>query len=174
MIKITLRQIKEHDPCKDGWDKIYAAQGPDLDEPFNLVEALDSNGFDDTVWALRCLSGYDNLWKRYARWCAERVTHLTECSRINPSAIVTIEEAARAKSVVNWVYTAAARANTAALATSSVDIARATVEAAAAARAAHARANSVANWVNIDSTTEYKAQEEKLREILTTGEWSDD
>jgi hypothetical protein len=50
-MKITLAKIKEHHPCPNGWKKILAAQGPDLDREWPLVEAFKSNGLDDVLWA---------------------------------------------------------------------------------------------------------------------------
>jgi len=75
-MKITLSKIKKHDPCPDGWEKILAAQGPDLDREWELVEAFQSNGLEDVLWALRCLPEHNRLWRKYAVWCVMQVEHL--------------------------------------------------------------------------------------------------
>ena len=79
MITISLNQIKAHNPCDDGWETILAARGgesADYDEQFPLSFALDSNGLEDVLWALKCLPEHDNLWRKYAVWCARQVEHL--------------------------------------------------------------------------------------------------
>jgi hypothetical protein len=79
MIKITLNQIRAHDPCADGWAKVLKAQGgkkADLDSPFPVSSILDSNGLDDMLWVLQCLPRHDNLWRLFAVWCARQVQHL--------------------------------------------------------------------------------------------------
>lgn len=73
---ITLAKIKQNNPCADGWEQILEAQGPELDREWPLVEALESNGLDHVLWALRCLPEYSDLWRKYAVWCALQVEHL--------------------------------------------------------------------------------------------------
>jgi hypothetical protein len=78
-IMITLRKIKAHTPCEPGWLKILAAthiHGGDFDKEWPLSAALDHNGLDDTLWALRCLPEHNNLWRMFAVACARRVQHL--------------------------------------------------------------------------------------------------
>ena len=72
-ITITLNRIRARSPCADGWRRILAAKGDQPhDAPFPLADALDSNGIRDTLWALRCLPEHNNLWRKYAVWCARR------------------------------------------------------------------------------------------------------
>ena len=47
-----------------------------MDEEFPLADVLDSNGFDDTLWCLRCLPEHDKTWRLFAVWCARQVQHL--------------------------------------------------------------------------------------------------
>lgn len=78
MICTTLNAIRKHDPCADGWAKLLAhlgKTGPD-DEPLPLVTILDSNGFDDALWALRAVTGEEACIRRFAVWCARQVQHL--------------------------------------------------------------------------------------------------
>ena len=79
MITISLNQIKAKEPCWDGWETILKARGgksADYDEQFPLSFALDSNGLNDVLWSLRCLPEHNNLWRKYAVWCARQVEHL--------------------------------------------------------------------------------------------------
>ena len=78
MIMITLNLIKAHNPCASGWRTVLKAHdktdGDDV--PFPLAYLVDSNGLNDTLWALRCLPEHDNLWRKYAVWCAHQVQHM--------------------------------------------------------------------------------------------------
>jgi hypothetical protein len=83
MLTTTLNAIRAHDPCDDGWQKLLAhlgKTGPD-DEPVTLATILDSNGLDDALWALRCVTGHDRAIRLYAVWCARQVQHLMTDSR---------------------------------------------------------------------------------------------
>jgi hypothetical protein len=78
MLTTTLNAIRAHDPCVEGWGKLLAhlgKTGPD-DEPVTLATILDSNGLDDALWALRCVTGHDRAIQHYAVWCARQVQHL--------------------------------------------------------------------------------------------------
>ena len=75
-MKITLAKIKKHRPCHDGWERILAAQGPDMNREWPLVEAFQSNFLEDVLWALRCLPEHSRLWRKYAVWCVMQVDHL--------------------------------------------------------------------------------------------------
>lgn len=81
-IMITLQQIRDNSPCANGWKKVLVAKGPDMSARFPLAEIIETNGFDDTLWCLRCLPEYNNLWRKYAVWCARQVQHLMtdQCS----------------------------------------------------------------------------------------------
>lgn len=82
MICTTLNAIREHSPCADGWANLLAhlgKTGPD-DEPLPLVTILDSNGFDDALWALRAVDRDYGRMRRYAVWCARQVQHLMKDS----------------------------------------------------------------------------------------------
>ena len=77
---ITLRQILDAGPCTDGWRKVRKANGgtkADYTKSFPLSSILDSNGLEDTLWALRCLPDDSQLWRRFAWWCASSVVHLS-------------------------------------------------------------------------------------------------
>ena len=93
MICTTLNAIRAHDPCADGWAKLLAhlgKTGPD-DEPLPLVVILNSNGFDDALWALRAVTGEDARIRRYAVWCARQVQHLMK----DPRSLAALDVAER-------------------------------------------------------------------------------
>lgn len=77
MITITLQKIKDKHPCEDSWRKVLKAnKDRDFNEEFSLVSILDSNDLGDTLWCLRCLPDFDNLWRKLNVWCARQVEHL--------------------------------------------------------------------------------------------------
>ena len=158
MITITLNQIKAHDPCEYGWEKILSAthlHGGDFDKPFLLLDALDNNGLDDALWARRCLPEHDRMWRKYAVWCARQVQHLMTDQRSirvldvadrYADGMETYEELEAAKESAWTAWTELAQLS-----------ARPDAWAARAAGDA-ARA----------------AQAEKLRQILNDGQWVED
>ncbi len=74
----TLNQIRSHSPCSDGWETLLQHLGKTKqdDEPLSFATILESNGFDDTLWCLRTVEGYDREIQLYAVWCARQVEHL--------------------------------------------------------------------------------------------------
>jgi hypothetical protein len=77
-MKTTLKKIKANDPCEPGWDKLLAALGKTEadDEPIELSFILQSNGFNDTLWVLRAVDGYEKEMRLFAVFCARQVQHL--------------------------------------------------------------------------------------------------
>ena len=77
-MKTTLNKIREHDPCKSGWEKLltYLGKTKADDEPLSLLTILDSNGLNDALWCLRAVEGHDREISLYAVWCARQVQHL--------------------------------------------------------------------------------------------------
>ena len=73
----TLNKIREHDPCREGWEKLLAYLGKTKadDEPLSILTILDSNGLDDALWALGAVDGHDRELRLFAVWCARRVQH---------------------------------------------------------------------------------------------------
>lgn len=55
MITTTLEEIKKHNPCKDGWEKLLKSLNKtEADATIVTMEhVLNSNGISDAVWALR-------------------------------------------------------------------------------------------------------------------------
>lgn len=83
MITTTLNRIREHTPCKDGWETLLRHLGKTQadDEPLPLVTILESNGLDDVLWCLRAVEGHDREMRLYAVACARRVQHLMKDHR---------------------------------------------------------------------------------------------
>lgn len=84
-ITVSLKEIRKHNPCGDGWAKVLKAKGgtkADMNAQFPLADIMESNDFDDAMWCLRCRPEYANLWRKYAVWCARQVEHLMNDSRI--------------------------------------------------------------------------------------------
>jgi len=77
-MKTTLNKIREHEPCKSGWEKLlkYLGKTKADDEPLLITTILDSNGLDDAIWCLRAVEGRDKDIRLYAVWCARQVQHL--------------------------------------------------------------------------------------------------
>ena len=79
MITITLQKIKNAGPCREGWEKLLKSKGgikAEFSAEFPLTDLLDSNSLDDLLWCLRCLPEHNNIWRKYAVWCARQVEHL--------------------------------------------------------------------------------------------------
>ena len=75
-ITLTLNDIKNHGPCKKGWEKLlkHLDKTKADDEPFPLLTVLDSNGLDDALWCF-CALG-----KEYDSWA-----RLTICDLVQPA-----------------------------------------------------------------------------------------
>ena len=95
MITTTLKALREHHACIAGYNNlIRSLQGETftaLDDarvnyiryahkdPIPIAVILQSNGFDDALWALRAFEQTTDLVRAermYAVWCARRVQHL--------------------------------------------------------------------------------------------------
>ena len=145
MITTTLRQIRQHEPCADGWRTLLTFLGKTRvdDEPLPLTTILQSNGLDDALWCLRTLEGHDKEIIRFALACAQEVKHLMTDQR-SLDALDAVErhlESPLSREELDRVLAAAWEAEVAeAAAWAAVEAARAAkwaaVEAAEAAEAA--------------------------------------
>lgn len=74
----TLNKIRYAEPCEEGWKKLlkHLNKKKADNKSLPLSTILESNGLDDTLWALRSVPEYNNLWRKYAVWCARQVQHL--------------------------------------------------------------------------------------------------
>ena len=78
-ITTSLAQIKAHDPCADGYAKLVKTLGENYgdDTPISFKQIYDSNGYNNTLWALRSVDlKFYPLWRHFAVDCAEDVKHL--------------------------------------------------------------------------------------------------
>jgi hypothetical protein len=160
-MKTTLREIRKHEPCADGWKKLIKVLGTsDPDTEITILEILESNGVKDAFWALRT--------QKYEEYCliladvAESVVRLTDDKRvsdciqairdynagkINRGALSTARAAAGAAGAAEAAWAARAAARAAAWAAWAAEAAWAARAAArAAAWAAGAAGAAEAAW----------------------------
>lgn len=83
MDKITtsLKQIRAHSPCEDGYKKLVKSLGGvksyGEDTPVTFKQIYDSNGYQDTLWCLRAVDEkFYPLWRHFACDAAQDVEHL--------------------------------------------------------------------------------------------------
>ena len=93
MITTTLKRIRDHHPCADGWTKLLKHLGKTQadDEPLQFSEILRINGLDDALWCCRAEPQYAKEWRLYAVWCARRVQHLMA----DPRSVASLDVADR-------------------------------------------------------------------------------
>lgn len=79
-IYTTLKQIRSHSPCEDGYKKLVKSLGGlsyGEDAPITFKQIYESNGYDDTLWCLRTVDGkWFPLWRHFACDAADDVRHL--------------------------------------------------------------------------------------------------
>ena len=157
-MQTTLNKIKSHQPygiqnpedIQKGWGKIlnHLNKTEADDEVLELRTILESNGLDDTLWALRAVEGKDKEIRLFAADCAELVLHIFEkeypnddrprkaiqAARDYANGLINVEElnsaAFDAGDAVAWAATATSAA---AAAEAAWDAARAAASAAWAA-----------------------------------------
>lgn len=83
MIYTTLKAIKSHDPCREGWKKLltYLGKTKADDEPLPFHVILKSNGIEDALWACRAAPEHSRIWRLFGVWCARQVQHLMTDTR---------------------------------------------------------------------------------------------
>ena len=156
----------------------------DDNEPLPLLTILESNGLDDCLWALRTVPEWNNLWRKYAVWCARQVEHLMTDER-SKQALDVAWRHAEGKATNEELDAAALAAEAAAdaaawaarTAWAAADAAAWAAREARAARTARAAADAAA-WAAREAraartarAAAEAAQETKLRTILSAGEW---
>ncbi len=183
MIYTTLNKIREHKPCKKGWEKLLTHLGKTKadNEPLPLLTILDSNGLDDCLWALRTVPEHAGLWRKYAVWCARQVEHLMTDERSKRALDVAwryaegkaTNEELDAAAEAAWAAWAAREAWAARAAAWAARAAREAAWSALSARAAGAAwaARSASEAAAGEAEAADAAQETKLRTILSAGEW---
>ena len=180
MITITLQQINDKNPCLSGWETILAAHGgenADMNAEFPLVDALETNGLDDVIWAMQCLPEYDREWRLFAVWCARQTQYLLTDQR-SLDVLDVAERFARGQATSDELsaartaaQTAAQTANTTASAAASAatrDAASAAARTAVLAAASGAVRDAVMDAVRGAAWDAVRdAQKIKLAQILT-------
>ncbi|WP_324658301.1 hypothetical protein [Burkholderia thailandensis] len=96
---VTLAALRKSGACYEGYNKfVRSIQGETFsaedanreayihfrhDAEIPLLDILKSNGLDDALWTLRCISGADRDLRLFAVWCARQVEHLMQdqCSK---------------------------------------------------------------------------------------------
>jgi hypothetical protein len=75
---VTLKDIREHDPCKESWIKLLDSLGKikEDDTPVALEYILDLLGLHDALWALRAVNSKDREIRLLAVSYARDVQHL--------------------------------------------------------------------------------------------------
>ena len=161
-MQTTLNKIREHQPCKEGWEKLLKnlKKTKSDDEPLLLLTILDSNGLDDALWCMRAIDGRDKEIRLYAVWCARQVQHLMKDPR-SLAALDVAERFANGEATVEELAAAMDAARDAARAAGA-----AAGDAARAAAGAAARKSAV--W---DAARD--AQEARLREVCNEAQGED-
>ena len=165
-MKTTLKQIRAHHPCADGWEKLLSHLGKvkSDDEPLAIITILESNGLDDALWALRAVEGKDCEIRLMACDFAESVLGLFEKKhpddRRPREAIEVARKFAEGKATKAEMFVAEDAAGEAAEAAEAVWTAEAAEAVWAAARTAAEAASDAARFAG---AAERKKQEEILR-----------
>ena len=151
MITTTLNRIREHRPCREGWEKLLAGIGKTRadDEPLPFARIVEINGIDDALWCCRAEPQRAREWRLFAIWCARRALALIPSPDPRSVAAVDIAERHARGEASDEELAAAERAATFAARDAASDAAR---DAARAARDAAwaawdaARAARAAAW----------------------------
>lgn len=83
----TLNEIRDQNPCRDGWTKLLAHLGktaPD-DEPLELLAVLNSNGPGDAHWVLWNVMQpeHERLHRHFSAWCLDQVLDILKAKMPN-------------------------------------------------------------------------------------------
>jgi hypothetical protein len=154
MLCTTLAQIKSASPCTEGYKKLlkFLPENFDKHEPIPFMAILDSNGLDDTLWALRTVES--KVPTLFALRCAESVLHIYEekypTDKRVQGALAIAERYINGEATLEELEAAAEAAEAAAWAADAVWAARAAARAAAEAAWA-ADAARAAAWAAADA-----------------------
>ncbi|MGV4659122.1 hypothetical protein [Burkholderia pseudomallei] len=94
---VTLAALRKAGACYEGYNKLvrsiqgkaFSAEDADRnsyirfkhDAEIPLLDILKSNGLNDALWTLRCISDADRDLRLFAIWCARQVEHLMQDQR---------------------------------------------------------------------------------------------
>jgi hypothetical protein len=171
----TLNAIREHKPCSSGWTTLLNSLGKTKadDEPLLLINILESNGLEDTLWSLRAVTNHDREIRLFSVWCARNVQHLMTDQR-SIDALNVAEQFAKGEVTEETLESARAAAESAAW-SAAESAARAACSVtcsaarAAAAWAARAAAESAARAAACSAAE--AAQTKELLRIISGGEY---
>ena len=172
----TLNKIRDAKPCEEGWKYLlkHLNKKKADSKPLPLSVILEINGLDDTLWALRSVPEYNNLWRKYAVWCARQVQHLMTDQRSLDALDVAWRhsegEATDGELAVARDAAGAAARDAAGAAAGAAARAAAWATAGATAGDAVWAAVWAAAWATAGDAAR-AAQTEKLRQIIEAGEW---
>ena len=95
--EVSLKDLRQAGACYSGYNKVVRSiQGKPFTEedeeresyihhahkePVPIISILESNGFDDALWALRCVKNADRNIRLFGVWCVRQVQHLIEDRR---------------------------------------------------------------------------------------------
>ena len=164
----TLKKIRSHHPCKEGWKKLLQHLGKPFedDEPLTILTVLESNGLDDALWCLRAVDGCEKDVRLFAVWCARQVQHLMADPR-SIAALEVAERFANGAATSDELATARAAAWAAAGAAAWAASMAASMAAARDAARAAAWAASMAASMAAARDAARAAQEARLRQLLS-------
>ena len=123
-MKTNLRAIKHYELCLTGWRTLLKHLGKTEadDAPISLLTILESNGFDDALWCLRAVEGFEREKRLFAVFCAKQVSHLMkdkrslealEVAKRYANDLATDEELKEASDAASWAASAASDASAA-------------------------------------------------------------
>ena len=186
---VTLSALRKARACGSGYNRVVRAiQGREFSAedkqrgsyirfshrgPISIRFILDSNGFDDALWALRCIDNADKDIRLFAVWCARQVAHLMGDSR-STNALAVAERHAYGAATDDELCTAQAAAGAATRdAAAAWAAARAAAWAAAGDASCAADAAATAAWY-VARDADKAAQHKKLIEMLEAGAFQGD
>jgi len=93
----TFKLLKAEKACESGYKKLRKnLKGIEINEPINLLTILESNGFDDALWALRATEqNCDRIARLMAVDFAESVLHIWTAQYPNDNRPALAIQAAR-------------------------------------------------------------------------------
>lgn len=167
MITTTLNRIREHGPCREGWEKLLAGLGKTRadDEPLPFARIVEINGIDDALWCCRAEPQRAREWRLFAIWCARRALALIPSPDPRSVAAVDIAERHARGEASDEELAAAERAASVA----ARDAAWAAWVAAWAARAAAWDARDAA-WAARDAAWDAERDAQQLEFLRIVGE----
>lgn len=112
MLTTTLKEIRLHSPCNEGWDTLltYLDKSPTeaktCVDPLPVMTVLKSNNIEDALWVLyNCINPH--ICRLFASDCAERVLHVFENERPDDARLRKAIEVARNPNATNQERNAA-------------------------------------------------------------------